>query len=114
MMGNSDMDNLEKPSRLSKGLRRGLGLPTLTMALTMAPFMAPSMVWAGDLTGISYDRSADGKVQVHFDLSEPLSAEPGSFKIDNPARVAIDLPDVENKTDSRQTSIGLGPVNSVM
>lgn len=113
-MGNSDMDNLEKPSRLSKGLRRGLGLPTLTMALTMAPFMAPSMVWAGDLTGISYDRSADGKVQVHFDLSEPLSAEPGSFKIDNPARVAIDLPDVENKTDSRQTSIGLGPVNSVM
>lgn len=113
-MGSSDMDYLEKPSRLSKGLRRGLGLPALSMALTLAPFMAPSLIWAGDLTDISYDRSADGKVQVHFNLSEPLSAEPGSFKIDNPARVAIDLPDVENKTGSRQTSIGLGPVNSVM
>ena len=109
-MGSSDMDNLKKLSRLGTGLRRGLGVP----AITMAAALAPSLTLAGDLTGITYDRSSDGKVMVNFDLSEPLSGEPGSFKIDNPARVAIDLPEVANKTGSRQTSIGLGPVDSVM
>ncbi len=109
-MGSSDMDNLKKPSRLSTGLRRGLGLPAITMAAALAPCLA----LAGDLNEITYDRTSDGTVQVHFNLSEPLAGEPGSFKIDNPARVAIDLPDVDNETGSRQTSIGLGAVNSVM
>ena len=109
-MGSSDMDNLKKPSRLSTGLRRGLGLPAITMAAALAPCLA----LAGDLTGITYDRSSDGKVMVNFDLSEPLTGDPGSFRIDNPARVAIDLPEVTNKTGSRQTSIGLGAVDSVM
>ncbi|TKA88755.1 type IV pilus secretin PilQ [Guyparkeria sp. SB14A] len=110
MMGSSDMDNLKKPSRLSTGLRRGLGLP----AITMAAALAPALALAGDLNEISYDRSSDGTVQVHFNLSEPLAGEAGSFKIDNPARVAIDLPDVDNQTGSRQTEIGLGAVKSVM
>ncbi|WP_410754455.1 type IV pilus secretin PilQ [Guyparkeria sp.] len=69
---------------------------------------------AGDLNEITYDRTSDGKVQVHFNLSEPLAGEPNSFKIDNPARVAIDLPDVDNETGSRQTDIDLGAVKSVM
>ncbi|KTG16354.1 hypothetical protein AUR63_03080 [Guyparkeria sp. XI15] len=80
----------------------------------MAAALAPCLALAGDLTGITYDRSSDGKVMVNFDLSEPLAGDPGSFKIDNPARVAIDLPEVTNKTGSRQTSIGLGAVESVM
>ncbi len=109
-MGSSDMDNLKKPSRLSDGLRRGLGLPAITMAAALVPCLGV----AGDLNEISYDRTSEGKVMVHFTLSEPLTSDPGSFKIDNPARVAIDLPDVENKTGSRRTSIGLGAVNSVM
>ncbi len=109
-MGSSDMDNLKKPSRLSIGLRRGLGLPAITMAAALAPCLSV----AGDLNEISYDRTSEGKVMVHFTLSEPLAGEPGSFKIDNPARVAIDLPDVENNTGSRRTSIGLGAVESVM
>ncbi|MDG4867421.1 type IV pilus secretin PilQ [Guyparkeria sp. 1SP6A2] len=104
------MDNLKKPSRLSIGLRRGLGLPAITMAAALAPCLSV----AGDLNEISYDRTSEGKIMVHFTLSEPLTGEPGSFKIDNPARVAIDLPDVENKTGSRRTSIGLGAVRSVM
>jgi len=87
-------------------MRRGIGL--------LAIAMAPSLALAGDLNTITYDRTAEGQVRVHFTLSEPLSGEPGSFKIDNPARVAIDLPDVENKTGSRNTQIGLGAVNSVM
>ncbi|MGM0691031.1 MAG: type IV pilus secretin PilQ [Pseudomonadota bacterium] len=109
-MGSSDMDNLKKPSRLSTGLRRGLGLPAITMAAAFAPCLA----LAGDLNEISYDRTSDGTVQIHFSLSEPLAGEPGSFKIDNPARVAVDLPDVDNQTGNRQTAIGLGAVNSVM
>ena len=100
------MDNFKKSSSLSTGMRRGIGL--------LAIAMAPSLALAGDLDTITYDRTAEGQVRVHFTLSEPLSGEPGSFKIDNPARVAVDLPDVENKTGSRSTQIGLGAVNSVM
>ena len=110
-MGSSDMDNLKKPSRLSTELRRGLGLPAITMA---AAALAPALALAGDLNEISYDRGSDGTVQVHFNLSEPLAGETGSFKIDNPARVAIDLPDVDNQTGSRRTQIDLGPVESVV
>jgi len=109
-MGHSDMDNLNKPSRPNARLRRALGLPSLTLAA----LLAPGLVFAGDLTGITYERGSDGDVMVNFALSEPLASEPDSFKIDNPARVAIDLPDVMNKTGNRQTSIGLGPVDSVM
>jgi type IV pilus assembly protein PilQ len=100
------MDNFKKSSSLSTGMRRGIGL--------LAIVMAPSLAIAGDLNSITYERTAEGRVQVHFMLSEPLGTTPGSFKIDHPARVAIDLPDVENKTGSRSTQIGLGAVNSVM
>ncbi|MFW5954033.1 MAG: type IV pilus secretin PilQ [Guyparkeria sp.] len=87
-------------------MRRGLGL--------LAIAMAPSLAFAGDLSEISYDQTSDGQVKVHFTLSEPLATEPDSFKIDNPARVAVDLPGVDNETGSRSTKIGLGAVNSVM
>lgn len=109
-MGNSDMDNLKTPARPGRELRRGPGLQAITMAVALAPALA----LAGDLDEISYDRGSDGTVQVHFNLSEPLAGETGSFKIDNPARVAIDLPEVENRTGRRRTEIGLAPVQSVM
>jgi len=47
-------------------------------------------------------------------FSEPLQEEPVNFTIDNPARLAIDLPNVKLNLDEKSQSIGIGMANSVV
>jgi len=71
------------------------------------------MLLAADLTGIEYDRLSDGHIQVKMTFSEPLTSEPKTFMIDNPPRVAIDLPDVKNQSGTRSSHIDLGILRSI-
>ncbi|ANJ68331.1 hypothetical protein A9404_06775 [Halothiobacillus diazotrophicus] len=91
---------------MSTAIRQSLGILSISLI--------PAIALAGDLTGISTERTADGSVQVHLKLSEPLATSPDNFQIDNPARVAVDLPGVNNQTGERQQKIDLGPVKSLM
>ncbi len=107
IQGDKVMDGMTQTNRqLRTAIRQGLGV--LSLALL------PGLALAGDLQGISYDRASDGSIQVHFKLSAPLSGNPDNFQIDNPARVALDLPGVDNKTGKRMTDVGLGPLKSIM
>jgi type IV pilus assembly protein PilQ len=74
----------------------------------------PALTIAGNLDAITTERAADGAIVVHFKLSEPLTGNPDNFQIDNPARLAIDLPGTVNKTGERTQKIDLGPVKSLM
>ncbi len=52
------------------------------------------------------------QVQITLTLAHPAPT-PVSFTIDNPARIALDFPDTQNKLADRNRSIGVGVVKSL-
>ncbi|HQS03987.1 MAG: hypothetical protein B7Y07_12020 [Halothiobacillus sp. 24-54-40] len=92
---------------LTTAIRQSLGVLSISL-------LVPAFAFAGNLDAITTERSADGAIVVHFKLSEPLTGNPDNFQIDNPARLAIDLPGTVNKTGERTQKIDLGPVKSLM
>jgi len=64
------------------------------------------------LQEITYAGLPGNQVQVVFKLSQPVSS-PASFTIDNPARIAFDLPATKSELAARSQPIGIGPAKSV-
>ena len=73
-----------------------------------------SAIHAVTLDDISYSSLPGDNVQVTMQFSEPLADEPVNFTIDNPARIAIDLPGVELNLEETTQSIGVGVAHSVV
>jgi len=65
------------------------------------------------LDGASYSAMPGDRVQLKLDFSEPLAEEPVNFTIDNPARIAIDLPGVGLNLAEKSQSIGIGMAHSM-
>ena len=65
------------------------------------------------LNDISYSALPGDKVQLSMEFSEALQEEPVNFTIDNPARIAIDLPNVTLNLEEKSLSIGIGMAHSV-
>ncbi len=66
------------------------------------------------LDDISYSALPGDKVQLSLEFSEALQQEPVNFTIDNPARIAIDLPNVTLNLADKSQSIGIGMAHSVV
>ncbi len=69
--------------------------------------------FAVSLDDISYSALPGDRVQLSMRFSEALQEEPVNFTIDNPARIAIDLPNVSLNLDEKSQSIGIGMAHSV-
>ena len=67
---------------------------------------------AGTLDNVSYTTLPGNQQQIAFKLSDPAS-DTQSFKIDNPARIAIDLMGTTNALDKRVVPVGVGNLESV-
>jgi len=87
-----------------------------------APFMlgllafatlVSSAVTAATLDNVSYTSLPGNRVQVKMKLSAPVEGAPLSFTIDNPARIAIDLPGTTLNLKERTQRIGVGNAESV-
>ena len=64
------------------------------------------------LKAINFAGLPGDQVQITFEMSN--SAEnPASFTIDNPARIAFDLPATKSELAKRSQAIGIGPAKSV-
>ena len=81
------------------------------MALLFAVFQN-SVALANTLEEIEYSVLSGGRVQIALKTSEPV-AEPSSFATDNPARIAIDLPNTKSGLAVKTKSIGSGVARSV-
>lgn len=68
---------------------------------------------AATLDNIRYTSLPGDRVQVEMQLSEPLAADPLSFTIDNPARIALDFPGTTLNLPVKTQTIGVGKVESV-
>ncbi|HHJ14046.1 MAG TPA: type IV pilus secretin PilQ [Gammaproteobacteria bacterium] len=64
------------------------------------------------LENISFTGLPGNRVQIALELSQPAS-NPASFTIDNPARIALDLPATRSALKKRSLPIGVGPAKSI-
>ena len=90
---------------------RACGLTGMLLGGTL--LVTPLSALAASLNGITYTALPGDRVQVELELSEPVSGEPMSFTIDNPARVALDFPGTTLNVPVKSQTIGVGKVESV-
>jgi type IV pilus assembly protein PilQ len=87
---------------------------SIGMVLTCAMFFSTTTAFAEvSLNEISYSALPGEKVQLSLQFSEALQEEPVNFTIDNPARLAIDLPNVSLNLEEKSQTIGIGMAHSV-
>ena len=70
-------------------------------------------VLAGTLDDVSFTSLPGDRVQIKMKLSAPLEGAPLSFTVDNPARIAVDLPGTTLNIKDRMQRIGVGNAESV-
>ncbi len=97
-------------------LQRKNGLATVARQLFLVTclWLMGTSSYAADnsLQDISVSSMPGDRVQITMRLSNPAST-PLSFTIDNPARIAIDLPNTDNKLSKRNIPIGIGMAKSI-
>ncbi|TCK17014.1 type IV pilus assembly protein PilQ [Thiogranum longum] len=86
-----------------------LGMLLFATSLQTAGAAAPQL---NSLKDINFAGLPGNQVQITFELSQPVS-NPASFTIDNPARIAFDLPATKSELAKRSQSIGIGPAKSI-
>ena len=92
-------------------LRLGFALIALLFLTTLViPVAARAQGLA--LQSMDYTTLPGEKVQVRLGLSGP-APEPGTFTIDNPARIALDLPNTHLAVPNKTQNIGVGVARSV-
>ena len=72
-----------------------------------------SVAFAASLNNVSFSALPGDRAQITLMLSEPLAAEPLSFTINSPARLAIDLPGTTLNLADRSQRIGIGMADSL-
>ncbi len=91
-------------------------LPAALTAIALA--LAAPLAWAQGaaknvVESVSFSSVQGGKILVKVGMKEPLAAQPQSFAVTNPARIAIDLPDTTNGLGKTQVDAGEGDLKSV-
>ncbi|MEQ6918517.1 type IV pilus secretin PilQ [Halomonas aquatica] len=84
---------------------RGLAILSLLAVSTAA--MA-----ASTLTDLSFRQGADGALEVELDFSGPVPEVRG-YRLDEPARLTIDLMDTASSLERRREELGMGGVERV-
>ena len=87
-------------------------LSLLASALTGLLLFTQSAEAANVLESVDVGSLPGNKVQIVLMMSEPAE-QPLSFTIDNPARIALDLPDTQNKLGKSSQPIGVGLAKSL-
>ena len=70
-------------------------------------------VIAKELIGLDYSVMTGNAVQLVFTFNE-AATEPRTFTIDEPARIALDFADTENKLQQRNIQVGIGNMQSIL
>ena len=78
----------------------------------LATLIAPSCVFAVDLKSLDVAALPGDKVELKLTFDEPVLV-PKGYTIDQPARIALDLPGVFNKLGLKNKELGVGNARSV-
>jgi len=86
---------------------------TLKASLAAICLLAFGDVSARALVGLDYSVMTGNTVQVVFTFDETAVA-PRTFTIDEPARIALDFGETENKLEQRNMQVGIGAMQSII
>jgi type IV pilus assembly protein PilQ len=81
--------------------------------LLLCGLTSGASVQAASLESVSHAALPGNRVQVRLQLDEAPAADPLTFTVDNPSRIAIDLPGTALVTPTRAHEIGIGAVQAV-
>ena len=99
-------------NRLShRGIRPTARAASVLLAAGLA-LAGQSQAAGNELVDISYSTLPDNKQQVALTLSGPAET-PRSFTIENPARIALDLPETSNQLEDKRIAISSGMLQNV-
>ncbi|MES2821828.1 MAG: type IV pilus secretin PilQ [Pseudomonadota bacterium] len=84
---------------------------TLLGISLMAAFISPGLL-AADLKALDVAALPGDKVELKLTFDEPVAA-PRGYTIEQPARIALDLPGVTNKLGEKNRELGVGNARSV-
>ncbi len=90
-----------------KQLKKARSRRLLIAQSLLALFATSTLANANTLTDISYSTLPGDQVQIQLTLSDG-AFEPGSFTVDNPARIALDLPNTTSSVKQKKQQIGIG------
>jgi len=101
----------------ARRLKQLLVSTTLLLAMTVIPAIFSNAQAANPqplnvLKSIDFAGLSGNQVQIIMELSQNAT-NPASFTIDNPARIAFDLPATRNELKKRSQPIGIGPARSI-
>lgn len=77
----------------------------------MAALLSP-VVLAANLQGLDVASLPGDRVELKLSFDEPVTA-PRGYTIEQPARIALDLPGVSNKLGSKNRELGIGNARSI-
>jgi len=107
------MDSARKLNRCCARVSRSLmviaGLLMCCLTTAWAADQAPAL---NALKEVTYSALPGNRVQINLVMTQPI-ANPASFTIDNPARIALDLPATKSELPNRTQPIGIGSAESV-
>ncbi len=86
------------------------GLSRLGIAL-LAAMLAPALL-AADLEKLDVAALPGDRVELKLQFDEPVAA-PRGYTIEQPARIALDLPGVQNKLGTKNRELSVGNTRSV-
>lgn len=92
-------------------LQRVSGKSALTLAMLLSG-ICPSLLLAADLKAMNVASLPGDKVELKLSFDQPVTA-PKGYTIEQPARIALDLPGVNNKLGVRNKELGSGNARSV-
>ncbi|HDZ56933.1 MAG TPA: type IV pilus secretin PilQ [Pseudomonas xinjiangensis] len=87
----------------------------LTRKFSLAAFvmLLSPLALAADLQNLDVASLPGERVELKLTFDEPVTAAPKGYTIDQPARIALDLPGVKNKLGERTRELGLGNARSL-
>ncbi|WP_028614572.1 type IV pilus secretin PilQ [Halopseudomonas pelagia] len=87
----------------------------LTRKFTLAAIMAllSPLALAANLEKLDVASLPGERVELKLSFDEPVTSAPKGYTIDQPARIAIDLPGVKNQLGERSRELGLGNARSI-
>ena len=87
----------------------------LTRKFSFAAVLAllSPLALAADLQNLDVASLPGERVELKLTFDEPVAATPKGYTIDQPARIAIDLPGVKNRLGERSRELGLGNTRSL-
>jgi len=87
-------------------------LMAMLLGLSMVQVNAEEVAVENSLEAVEVSSLPGSRVQIKFSMSAP-AAEPLSFTIDNPARIAMDFAATSNNLAKRTTQVGVGAARSI-